>query len=179
MQLPDFTAIDFETANPAADSACQLGLVVVRSGEIVDRQAWLIRPPTDRFDFTYIHGITWRNVAREADFGELWPEIRPFLENCVIAAHNVNFDMSVFFALIKRYRIEYWRGGAIDSVTVARRTWPSLVNHQLQTVAAHLCIPLDHHDAASDANACAEIIRHAEREQAGVVGKAMRWYGGR
>lgn len=179
MQLPDFTAIDFETANPSMDSACQLGLVVVNCGEIVGRQTWMIRPPSDRFDFTYIHGITWRDVAGAQDFGQLWPEIRPYLENRVIAAHNVNFDLGVFFALIKRYRIEYWRGGAIDSVTVARRTWPHLANHQLQTVAAHLCISLDHHDAASDANACAEIIRRAEQEQEGVVKKALRWYAGK
>ena len=179
MQLPDFTAIDFETANPSMDSACQLGLVVVSCGEIVGRRTWMIRPPTERFDFTYIHGITWRDVADAPDFRQLWPEIRPYLAEQVIAAHNVSFDINVFFALIKRYRIDYWRGGTIDSVTVARRTWPHLVNHQLQTVAAHLCIPLDHHDAASDANACAEIIRRAEQEQAGVVKKAVRWYGGR
>jgi DNA polymerase III subunit epsilon len=175
----DFTAIDFETANPNAQSACQLGLAVVKAGEIVERKSWLIRPPTDRFDFTYIHGITWHHVAGEPDFGQLWLQIRPYLENRVIAAHNAPFDLSVFFALIKLYRIEFWRGGAIDSVTVARRTWPWLSNHQLQTVASHLSIPLDRHDAASDANACAEIICRAEKEKAGVVEKAIRWYGER
>ena len=179
MNYPDFTAIDFETANPAMDSACQLGLTVVQAGEIIEQKSWLIRPPTERFDYTYIHGITWRHVAGEPDFGDLWPQIRPFLENRVIAAHNVQFDLGVFFALVKLYRIGFWQGGAIDSVTVARRTWPWLANHQLQTVASHLCIPLDHHDAASDAYACAEIIRRAEREQAGVAEKAMRWYGRR
>lgn len=177
--FPDFTAIDFETANQSMDSACQLGLVVVHVGEIVERRTWMIRPPTNQFVFTYIHGITWRDVAREADFGQLWPQISPYLANNVIAAHNVRFDLGVFFALIKRYNIGFWQGGSIDSVTVARRTWPFLANHQLQTVAAHLAIPLDHHDAASDANACAEIIRRAELEQAGVVEKTMRWYGGR
>jgi len=177
--FPDFTAIDFETANQSMDSACQLGLVVVHAGEIVERRAWMIRPPTNQFVFTYIHGITWRDVAREADFGQLWPQISPYLANNVIAAHNVRFDLGVFFALIKRYNIGFWQGGSIDSVTVARRTWPFLANHQLHTVAAHLAIPLDHHDAASDANACAEILRRAEREQAGVVKKTLRWYGGR
>ena len=177
--FPDFTAIDFETANQSPDSACQLGLVVVKAGKIVDRRAWMIRPPTDQFMFTYIHGITWRDVVREPDFGELWPQISPYLEGSVIAAHNVRFDLGVFFALIKHYQIGFSQGGAIDSVTVARRIWPFLANHQLHTVASHLCIPLDHHDAASDANACAEILRLAEREQAGVLKKTLKWYGGR
>ena len=176
---PDFTAIDFETANPAMDSACQLGLAVVQNGVIVERRDWLICPPTERFDFTYIHGITWRDVADAPDFRQLWPEIRPYLAERVIAAHNVSFDINVFFALIKRYRIEYWHGGTIDSVIVARRLWPHLPNHQLSTVAGHLQIPLDHHDAASDANACAEIIRQAEACQAGIAKRVMRWYGKR
>ena len=97
----------------------------------------------------------------------------------MIAAHNVSFDINVFFALIKFYRIEYWHGGTIDSVTVARRIWPHLPNHQLGTVAGHLQIPLDHHNAASDANACAEIIRQAEACQAGIAKRVMRWYGKR
>ena len=178
MQRLDFTAIDFETANRDATSACQLGLAVVQAGEIVESASWLIRPPSDWFQFTYIHGITWSHVAGEPAFDELWPQIRPYLENQVIAAHNVRFDLSVFFALMKFYHIADWRLRAIDSVTVARKTWPCLQNHQLQTVSAHLDIPLNHHDAASDAQACAHIIRSAEREQPGVVGRAVNWYGG-
>jgi DNA polymerase III subunit epsilon len=175
----DFTAIDFETANHDAHSACQLGIAVVQAGEIVERKSWLIRPPSDQFYFTYIHGIAWHHVAGEPDFGQLWLQIRPYMEARVIAAHNAPFDLGVFFALIKLYRIDLWRGGAIDSVTVARRTWPLLANHQLPTVASHLRIPLDHHNAASDASACAQIICRAEREKAGVVEKAIRWYGGK
>ena len=169
-----FTAIDFETANPNLNSACQLGIVVVRAGEIIERKSWLIRPPSDWFHFTYIHGITWRHVAGEPDFGQLWPLIRPYLEKQVIAAHNTRFDLGVLFALAKHYRLKQESPSSIDSVTVARRVWPNLCNHQLQTVAAHLNIPLDHHDAASDAQACAEIIFRAEQEQRGVVARYIR-----
>ncbi len=69
--FPDFTAIDFETVNQSMDSACQLGLRGARKRD--RRTTGLIRPPTDQFVFTYIHGITWRDVAREADFGQIWP----------------------------------------------------------------------------------------------------------
>ena len=43
---PDFVAIDFETANTSADSACSVGLVKVVSGAIVETAVHLIRPPT-------------------------------------------------------------------------------------------------------------------------------------
>ena len=177
MHSLNFTAIDFETANPNLNSACQLGIVVVQAGEIAERKSWLIRPPSDWFHFTYIHGITWRDVAGESDFSQLWPLIRPYLEKQVIAAHNARFDLGVLFALAKYYRLEQESLHSIDSVTIARKVWPHLCNHQLQTVAAHLNIPLDHHDAASDAHACAEIILRAEQERQGVVGRAVRLYG--
>ena len=40
----DFTAIDFETANNSAASACSVGLVKVRDGEVVDRFAPTVKP---------------------------------------------------------------------------------------------------------------------------------------
>ncbi len=175
----DFTAIDFETANSNSDSACALGIAMVQSGEVVERKSWLIRPPSRCFEYTYIHGITWDDVAGQPHFGQLWPQIRLYLEGQVIAAHNARFDLSVFFALIRQYQLGFWRGYTVDSVTVARKIWPMLDNHQLQTVAAHLNIPLDHHDAASDANACARILCRAEQLQAGVLEKMLRRYGGK
>ncbi len=39
-----FVAIDFETANHRADSACQLAAVVIQNSDIVAEHSWLIRP---------------------------------------------------------------------------------------------------------------------------------------
>ena len=41
----DFTAIDFETANKYANSACSLAAVTVRGNEIAKEAYTLIRPP--------------------------------------------------------------------------------------------------------------------------------------
>ena len=49
-----FTAVDFETANKAPDSACSIGLVRVEGGRIVDRAVYYIRPPYREFWFTQI-----------------------------------------------------------------------------------------------------------------------------
>jgi DNA polymerase III subunit epsilon len=38
----NFTAIDFETANPNPASACAVAVVEVRDGMIVAEKAWLI-----------------------------------------------------------------------------------------------------------------------------------------
>lgn len=38
--LLNFTALDFETANHYPGSACALGIVVVRNGDIAERRSW-------------------------------------------------------------------------------------------------------------------------------------------
>ena len=52
-----FVALDFEMADRGRDSACAIGLVRVEDGKIVHRANYLIRPPRDIFEFTYVHGI--------------------------------------------------------------------------------------------------------------------------
>src|SRR4051812_33290841 len=74
-----FVAIDFETADEQRDSACALAMVCVQDDEIVERRYCLIRPPRRQFVFSYVHGITWKDVASQPSFGELWPKLSAFL----------------------------------------------------------------------------------------------------
>jgi DNA polymerase-3 subunit epsilon len=158
----NFVAIDFETANYAQDSACAVGLVKVVDGEIVDSIAHLIRPPTREFVFTYIHGLTWKHVAGAPHFGALWPELAPWLEGVeFLAAHNAPFDRGVLRACCASYEIEAALPEFRDTVTMARRAW-NLRPTKLPDVCRHLGLTLNHHDALSDALACAKIVIAAE-----------------
>jgi len=47
MNYPDFTAIDFETGSGYRNSVCQVGLVRVERGVIVETYSSLIRPPAN------------------------------------------------------------------------------------------------------------------------------------
>ena len=40
----DFVAIDFETANEKRNSACSIGLTVVKDNKIVEEKYFLIKP---------------------------------------------------------------------------------------------------------------------------------------
>ena len=67
--VPDptsFLAIDFETATSRRDSACAIGLAVGCAGRVVLSRTYLIRPPTTRFTFSDLHGLTWKDVRRVA-----------------------------------------------------------------------------------------------------------------
>ena len=41
----DFVAVDFETANGKRESACAVGVAVVRNGRVQSSDSWLVKPP--------------------------------------------------------------------------------------------------------------------------------------
>ena len=151
-------ALDFETADYAADSACALGMVRVESGRIVSRDYRLIRPPRPHFAFTWLHGISWDQVRSEPPFGEVWAEMSRMVEGAdFLAAHNAPFDRGVLRACCAGAGIEPPALRFECTVQVARRTW-GIHPTKLDNVCRTLGIPLRHHHAGSDAEACARIL---------------------
>jgi DNA polymerase III subunit epsilon len=154
-------ALDFETASHAADSACALGLALIEDGRIVAEDAFLIRPPEPEFVFTYIHGLRWADVADSPTFDQAWPRLQPWLERADwLAAHNASFDRGVLRACCATYRLAAVDTPFICTVQVARKVW-NIYPTKLPLVCNALDIPLRHHDAASDASACAQIVVRA------------------
>jgi DNA polymerase-3 subunit epsilon len=154
----NFVAIDFETATYAANSACSIGIVRVAGGEIVETAIHLIKPPSRQFSFTYIHGLTWRDVEAAEDFGLTWPKIAPMLEGAdFLAAHNASFDRGVLQACCASYGIAVPPHPFRCTVEIARRAW-NIRPTRLSDVCRELVIPLNHHEALSDALACAKIV---------------------
>ncbi|MBI4425063.1 MAG: 3'-5' exonuclease [Elusimicrobia bacterium] len=157
-KAPEFVAIDFETADHGADSACAVGLVRVSGGKIVGRERRLLKPPRRTFVFTSIHGITWEQVRGEPSFGELWPALAPFLEGAdFLAAHNAPFDRRVLNACCGAAGLEPPPQPFVCTVRLSRKRW-SLPSNSLPNVCRHLGLSLNHHEALSDAEACAGIV---------------------
>jgi DNA polymerase III subunit epsilon len=156
--MTTFVALDFETANHYRDSACAIGLVRVEDDRIVKRAYFLIRPPSRSFKFTHVHGLTWWDVANSPNFGELWHQINDLISDVdFLAAHNAPFDRSVLHACCDTYQIIRPRQDFTCTVQLARKTW-GLTRANLPAVCAHLGVELDHHQALSDAEACAQIV---------------------
>ena len=163
---PTFVALDFETADYSPDSACALGLVRVENHQIVQRTYSLIKPPRRRFVFTYLHGITWEDVALQPTFAEFWPTVTHLLEDIdFIAAHNASFDRSVLHRCCETAGLRPPKTPFQCTVRLARQTW-NIYPTKLHNVCDHLGITLKHHHAASDAAACALIVIAAHRDAA-------------
>ena len=163
----NFVAIDFETASYRRDSACAIGLVKVVDGEIAEQAVHLIRPPTRDFVFTHIHGLTWNDVAKSDDFGKLWPRLAPMFDGATfLAAHNASFDKGVLNACCRSYGMESPLLPFRCTVQLSRRAW-NIRPTKLSDVCAKLGIALNHHEALSDALACARIVLAANKVMAG------------
>jgi DNA polymerase III subunit epsilon len=155
---PTFLAIDFETADYGPDSACALGVVRVEQGRITAQVTRLIRPPRRRMLFTDIHGITWSMVANQPCFAELLPELLPLFEGIeFLAAHNAPFDRRVLQACCDASALGVPSSEFLCTMQLARQVW-GIYPTNLPAVCARLKIPLRHHDAGSDAAACAQIV---------------------
>ena len=66
----------------------------------------------------------------------------------------------------------------VCTVAMARRAFPELPNHKLDSVCDHCDIALMHHDAASDAEACARVaLECAAVVGGGSIGEAVKRMG--
>jgi DNA polymerase III subunit epsilon len=159
-----YAAIDFETADNGRDSACAVGVVFVEGNSIVERLHQLIRPPRRDFYFSYLHGITWADVAEAPSFAELWPSLgRQLAKADFLVAHNATFDRSVLKACCAGAGRPPIERSFVCSMKLARAVW-DIYPTKLPDVCARLRVRLNHHDAASDAEAAARIVMAAKKD---------------
>lgn len=161
----DFTAIDFETANNSAASACSVGMVKVRDGRVVDSAYWLIKPPFGHDAFlewnVRIHGIMEVDVADALLWSEQLPDLTAFAENDTLVAHNAGFDMGVIRAACTASYVATPDYDYLCSLQVARKTY-HLDSYRLPSAAMAAGFEdFSHHNALADAEACAAIVVHA------------------
>ena len=161
-----YIAFDVETPNAANDRMSAIGISVIEENEVVREFATLINPEThfDRFN-VQLTGISPYLVEDAPTFGQLWMLIEPLMSSGVLLAHNAPFDMGVLAKCLRAYGVA-WKPQARYACTcrMAKACYPQLPNHRLNTVSDYLGIALDHHQAESDAHACAEIFCHCQKD---------------
>lgn len=164
-----FLAIDFETANQNPDSACAIGAVLGDRDSLIHQYSSLIRPPTPVFAFTHIHGLTWAQCQHAPGFDAAWDDVALLAQEAdVIVAHNARFDFGVMLACCRRNAIRPPELPVACTVLLARRAW-GLPSNRLSALASHFGLELNHHEALSDARACAKIFQRLLREDADIA----------
>lgn len=151
--LRTFVAIDFETATPNM-MACQVGIVSVVDGEIVETFSSYIKPPKNEYGEYNIrvHHITPDMTENAPTFEELWPTIERFFLSPVLVAHNMmNTDIHVLYANLDYYGIMYMAKPKLVC------TCDLYGRRGLEDMCAAFGMDCDnHHDGLFDALCCAK-----------------------
>lgn len=154
----NFVAIDFETA--VSHHICAVGIVTVEKGEITDEYCTLVKPPGNEYNWhnIQVHGINPEDTLNAPSFVEIYPEIRKRISNRLIVAHNESFDRNVLIKSMRDNGIEYSELNIPEmwECTMKNcRADDNFPSGKLDECCEVLNIELNHHEALSDARACA------------------------
>lgn len=153
-----FTAIDFETAQGKRHSICQVGIVTVENRIITNEVSILVQPPDNYYFYKNIeiHGITPEHTLNAPIFPAVWNKIKHYIQNKTVVAHNGAFDFDCLYKTLAYYNMEQ----AIYNQQCTYRIY----GESLACLCKKYKISLKHHDALSDAKACAELyLRHLKK----------------
>ena len=159
MTIKRYIAFDVETPNRYNNRMSAIGIAVIEDGQIVDTFYSLVDPeqPFDWFN-SVLTGINEETVFDAPSFPQVWEQIEPIMSSGILVAHNASFDMGVLRKCLDSYEIEwkpYVKG--ICTVTMGRSILPG-ISHKLNDLCEYYGICLNHHQADSDSQACAEIL---------------------
>lgn len=158
--MKSFVAIDFETAQPVRHSLCAIGMVKVVDGVIIQRVFSLIRPPDNEYSIhnTDVHGIKAEHSLNAPEFIEIFPLIKTMIHNNHVVCHNASFDLDVLTKTMIHHGIN------TDELIYSFSDTLKLYGKSLDVCCSQCGIHLDHHDALSDAVACAKIFLKYNQE---------------
>jgi len=161
----DVVCVDTEPANETRSSLCAIGVTVLNGGEPVAAAAELIGPRCSFNPFnTMINGISADTVAGARTLAEAWDDVATICASRLVVCHNAEFDISVLRSSAATHGLVGFPCEVTCTMRLARRVWPNKASYGLKYLSNDLGIPLDHHQAGSDALACAWIAVNLLRD---------------
>lgn len=155
----NYTFFDIETANRKNNSICSIAIIETDGKQILNTFSSFVNPET-HFDSTNskIHGITSDMVKYSPTLKQLWYKIEPYFCNHIICGHNVIFDIRVLEKHLSTYEITLPDFQYLCTMKMAKSV-PELTSYKLSDLCDRFCIPLNNHNAFSDAVACFELYK--------------------
>ena len=154
-----FTSIDFETAKD--HHICAVGIVTVENGRITDEYHALIQPPFNEYSLhtIQVHGIHPEDTYDSPTFDQIYPEIEKRLRGRVVIAHNESFDRNVLKKTMADYRLDYSELNLSDRWECTMKIYKAkgFKPAKLNVCCEKMNVSLNHHEALSDARACAQL----------------------
>jgi exodeoxyribonuclease X len=145
----------------------EIAAMPVREGRLAPQEAWatLIRPPRPiTAAVSRIHHITNQSVDQALRWAVAGPTVHADLGTAWVAAHHASVD----YGVIRRHLPTWQPAGVLDTLRLARCTYPSAPGYGLDALLKYTKVDLgavpDHrHRAGYDAHAAALLLRHMAR----------------
>lgn len=154
--------VDVEGNGQIPPDLVELAALPIRGGRPDTGTAghWLIRPPRPVTPFAArIHGLTDQTLADCPPWQSVEPRVRALLDGAWICAHNAHVDHGA----LARHLPGWEPAGVLDTLRLARATYPTLSRHTLDALIEHerldlSAAPAQRHRATFDAYATALLL---------------------
>ena len=157
----EFCVFDIETTGLSFqnDRITEIGAVILKNGEIVDRYDTFVNPnmeiPENIIELT---GITNEMVASARQIEDVLPEFFEFIGNRILVAHNAGFDTGFIRKACQECNIPF-TFTYLDTVALSKFVNPDLKKHKLDVLAEYFKLgDFNHHRACDDAEMLANIL---------------------
>jgi DNA polymerase-3 subunit alpha (Gram-positive type) len=156
-----YVVFDIETTgfSPKVNKIIEIGAVKVVNGKITDKFSTFVNPKVPiPFRIEELTSIRDDMVVDAPTIDVILPQFTEFCKDCIMVAHNADFDMSFILKNCEDLGIPF-HPTYVDTVALARILLPNLNRFKLDTVAKALGVSLEnHHRAVDDAGCTAEIF---------------------
>ena len=152
-----FTVFDVETTglSPVYDRIVEIAALRIETDGSKKRFSTLVNPGR-------IHHITDAMVADAPGFETVGAEFSEFIRGSILVAHNARFDLSFLQESLARCGMAPWEGRTMDTVRLARSSYPGLPSYKLQDLRITLGLECEDgvaHRAGSDVEWTAVLLQ--------------------
>ncbi|MEW6535148.1 MAG: 3'-5' exonuclease [Candidatus Auribacterota bacterium] len=165
IRLPEaeYCIIDIETTgfNRQFDRIIEIGAVKIVDGELYSKMDLLINPERPvPFKITQLTGLAEEMLVDKQPFHEIVPALMEYIGSSVLVAHHSDFDLGFINASLQRCGHHPLDNITLCSCKIARRLFPSLQSHSLDSVAKYLDLSFTaRHRAYDDALVTAHLFQ--------------------
>ncbi|HJA27249.1 MAG TPA: PolC-type DNA polymerase III [Candidatus Limosilactobacillus intestinigallinarum] len=157
-----YVIFDVETTGLSAiyDKVIELSATKMKDGNVLERFDEFIDPGFPLSEqTTQLTSITDEMVHGSKSEEEVFKMFKDFCDGCIIAGHNVSFDMGFMNTGYRRHGMEEITQPVIDTLPLARFLYPNLRSYRLNTLSKKFKVALEHHHRANyDAEATGHLL---------------------
>lgn len=159
---PALLVVDVEGNGCNPPDLVEVAALPIRDGRLDTSTAgaWLSKPNRPvTYHATQVHGLTNQELADKPGWEEIKVDVHACLGTAWIAAHHAHVDYRVLSAHLPQWR----PAGVIDTLRLAKATYPDLPKYSLDALIEHIAPDLSHapaqrHRATYDAYATAQLL---------------------